>query len=559
MRSAKPASDAAVRRRPRLHGRGREPVPELRPTARLILPLVLALAACASPGHREPPAEPPAAVQAPVEPDADALAMGPPEPVEEIAALPPLPPHPFSDIAAELEPLPASSPDIWVRVIAGYGVADVDGPLVARWEQWYAERPDYVARMIDRSRRYLYHIVNEVERRGMPLDVALLPMVESAFNPVALSTGRAAGIWQFVPATGRHYGLHQNFWFDSRRDVLAATDKALDYLQKLHRDFDDWQLALAAYNWGEGNVKRAIARNRARGLPADYASLAMPNETRNYLPKFQAVKNLVRDPERYGLVLADVPDAPYFTVVKTARRMDVKVAAELAEMPQDEFRALNPQHNRPVIAGGDEYSILLPIDRAEVFAAKLDLHDQPLVSWQAYRLRANESMAQVAAKFALDLDVLRAVNGLGPRSRVAAGQALLVPAERPSSAASESLAAAVFTTVPQGRTFYYKVRRGDTLQAIATKYNVTTTDLRQWNALAQNAVHAGQQLRVTSDVVAAKSRAGRRTAIGGARSSKGSAGPRTGSGKAHKATTAGAKGRRPPASAPRVASSQGAR
>ena len=295
--------------------------------------------------------------------------------------------------AADLEPLPEPAEDLWYRIVKGYAVPDIEGPLVEKWERWYAERPEYVARMIDRSRRYLYHIVNEVDRRGMPLDIALLPMIESAFNPTALSSARASGIWQFMPSTGRHYGLQQNFWFDSRRDVIAATDKALDYLQKLHGDFGDWQLALAGYNWGEGNVGRALQRNQARGLPGGYAALAMPNETRNYLPKLQAVKNIVREPERYGLVLADIPDAPYFTVVKVDRKMDVKRAAELAELPEEEFLALNPQHNRPVMAGADEFTILLPIDKAEVFAAKLELHHQPLVSWQAYRVKEGETLA----------------------------------------------------------------------------------------------------------------------------------------------------------------------
>ena len=316
---------------------------------------------------------------------------------------------------------------------------DLEGPLVEKWEQWYASRPDYVARMVDRSRRYLYHIVTEVTERGMPTEIALLPMIESAYNPVALSTSRAAGIWQFIPSTGKHYGLKQDFWVDSRRDVLAATDKALEYLSKLHDDFGDWQLALAGYNWGEGNVAKGIARNKAKGLPTDYESLAMPAETRNYLPKLQAVKNIVRDPEKYGLALADIPDAPFFAVVKTNRKMDTKRAAEFAEMPLEDFLALNPQHNRPVIAGADEQSILLPIDNAEIFAAKLELVDQPLVSWQAYRMRPNETLPQVAAKYGMSVETLRAVNGIGAKSHVPAGHPLLVPAQRPSSEAADTL------------------------------------------------------------------------------------------------------------------------
>ena len=396
-------------------------------------------------------------------------------------------------------PMPAG--DLWDRIVRGYGVPDLEGPLVDKWEQWYSERPEYVARMVERSRRYLYYIVIEVEKRNMPLEIALLPMIESAYNPTALSIGRASGIWQFIPSTGQNYGLKQNWWFDSRRDVIAATTSALDYLEKLHDQFGDWQLALAAYNWGEGNVERAVARNRAKGLPTDYSSLTkMPAETANYVPKLQAVKNIIADPGRYGLSLADVPDAPYFAVVKTTKKMDVKRAADLAELPQDEFLALNPQHNRPVIAGADEYTILLPIDKAEIFAAKLDLMDQPLVSWQAYKLKAGETLPQVASRYSMSVETLRTINGIGPRAKVPAGHAILVPSERPSSQAVDSLAQTVFTSVPSGRTFYYTVRRGDTLGGIAARYGVSAQDLKRWNNLSHERVAAGNKLRVTSDI-----------------------------------------------------------
>jgi membrane-bound lytic murein transglycosylase D len=418
----------------------------------------------------------------------------PAPPVEAVA-------DPFpAPVAAALEALPPPADDLWVRIRKGYAMPDLDNALVAKWEQWYAARPDYVARMVDRSRRYLYYIVVEVEERGMPSEIALLPMVESAFNPIAVSTSRASGIWQFMPSTGRDYGLKQNFWFDSRRDVIAATEGALTYLQKLYGDFGDWQLALAAYNWGEGNVGGAIARNRKAGTPTDYPNLKMPDETRNYLPKLQAVKNIVSDPGKFGLTLIDIPDAPYFAVVHTHRKMDVQRAAELAELPVDEFRYLTPQHNRPVIAGADEYSILLPIDKAELFAAKLDLVDQPLVSWQAYRMRNGETLAQVATKFAMSVETLRAVNGIGAKSKVPPGHTLLVPSERPTPGSAEALAAAVFTTVPQGRTFYYRVNRGDTMARIASRYDVSTQDIRRWNGLAHDTLTAGQRIRIVSDL-----------------------------------------------------------
>jgi membrane-bound lytic murein transglycosylase D len=484
--------------------------------AAIALAIALGVGACATP-TRAPVQQPTAATESPASvenatpvaestPQESPAASAPPVIIAPPAAL--MKPFP-EPVAAELEELPPPADDLWERLRKGFTIADLDDEYVGKWEQWYSDRPEYVERMIDRSRRYLYHIVAEVEERGMPLEIALLPMVESAYNPVALSTARASGIWQFVPSTGRHYGLKQNFWFDSRRDVLAATDRALEYLQKLYAQFGDWHLALAAYNWGEGNVARAIERNQRRGKPTDYASLAMPAETRNYLPKLQAVKNIVRDPDKYGLDLADVPDAPYFAVVKTTREMDVKRAAELAELSVEEFRYLNPQHNRPVIAGGDEYTILLPIDKAELFAAKLELSDQPLVSWQAYRLRSGETLAQVAAKFSMSVETLRAVNGIGARSRVPVGHALLVPSQRPTDETAESLQRAVFTTVPQGRTFYYRVNRGDTLARIAARYGVTSQEIRSWNGLMRTDLRAGQRLRITSDLAPSASRAKR--------------------------------------------------
>jgi membrane-bound lytic murein transglycosylase D len=473
----------------------------------LALALAVLLAACATPA---PPPETPLPVMAvPAAPPESAVAA---PPVVATAA-------PAVATPAGLEPLPPPAEDLWARIRRGFALPDIDDALVAKWEQWYSSRPDYVARMIERSRRYLYYVVVEVEERGMPLEIALLPMVESAFNPNAMSSARASGIWQFMPATGKHYGLKQNFWFDSRRDVVAATEGALTYLQKLHGDFSDWQLALAGYNWGEGNVARAIAKNQKAGLPIGYADLKMPDETRNYLPKLQAVKNIVRDPEKYGLDLSDIPDAPYFAVVRMTRKIDVKKAAQLAEMPVDEFQYLNPQHNRPVIAGADEYAILLPIDRAELFAAKLNLADQPLVSWQAYRMRNGETLPQVAARFGLEVDVLRAVNGIGAKAKVPVGHPLLVPTQGSVETAADSLSQTVFTTVPQGRTFYYRVNRGDTLASIAARYAVSPADLRRWNGLGQNqsAVAAGQTLRITSDLAPAASKGKR---AGGTRVSK---------------------------------------
>jgi membrane-bound lytic murein transglycosylase D len=397
--------------------------------------------------------------------------------------------------------------DLWARIRNGFALPDLDTAQVRQAEEWYATRPDYVARMIDRSRRYLYYIVSEVEKRGMPLETALLPMIESAYNPMAYSSSRASGIWQFMPSTGKMYGMQQNWWMDERRDVVAATEGALDYLQKLYAEFGDWQLALAAYNWGEGSVRRAIAYNQKKGLPTDYLSLSMPAETRNYVPKLQAVKNIVNDPEAFNLELAYIPDAPYFTVVRTSRKMDVKVAAEFAEMPLDEFLSLNPQHNRPVIAGADEATILLPYDKAELFAAKLELVSQPMVTWQAYKLRSGETLPQVAARFGLSLETLRTVNGIGPRAVVPIGHALLVPSQAPSDATVASLQNAVFTTVASGRTVFHRVGKGETISSIASRYDVTAQELRAWNAGLGARIVPGQTLRVISNTTQARSKA----------------------------------------------------
>jgi membrane-bound lytic murein transglycosylase D len=317
--------------------------------------------------------------------------------------------------------------DVWVRIRNGFAMTSIDNDLVRDWENWYSNRPDYVARMIDRSSRFLFHIVEEVEKRKMPMEVALLPMIESAYNPVAYSRSHASGIWQFIPSTGRDYGLRQNWWYDGRRDVIAATSAALDYLEKLYGMFGDWNLALASYNWGEGAVSRALERNRAKGLPTDYESLSMPAETRNYLPKLIAVKNIISNPARYGLQIADVPNEPYFETVRLKRHIDVKVAARLAEMPLEEFKFLNPGHNKPVIRAGEGERIVVPKHKAALFMSNFESNDTPLVSWKAVTLRAGEKAEKIAASHGMTLAELKQVNGLAHQRRIVTGQPLLVP------------------------------------------------------------------------------------------------------------------------------------
>ena len=343
---------------------------------------------------------------------------------------PPAPPAPAAGEAFKapaLMDLTTAPTSLWQRIRNGFGLPDMTSPLVSEQEEWFAKRPDYIARTVARSSRYLYYIVEQLEKRGMPSEIALLPIIESAYNPVAYSRAHASGIWQFIPSTGKHYGLQQNFWYDGRRDVMAATTAALDYLEKLYEMFGSWDLALASYNWGEGAVSRAISKNTAKGLATDYRSLNMPNETRYYMPKLQAVKNIIANPAQYGIELAEVPNQPYFVAITTTKHMDVKVAARLADMPIEEFVSLNPGNSRPVIKADGERALLIPTDKAGAFLSKLAAHDEPLVSWQAYKLKAGETVERVAARYGIAAAQLKHVNGIGARRGVGVGATLLVP------------------------------------------------------------------------------------------------------------------------------------
>ena len=409
--------------------------------------------------------------------------------------------HPEASIAtAPLTPAPES---LWKRIRNGFGLPEIDSALVACHEAWFLNHPDYFQRMIERSRLYLYYIVDEIDKRNMPMEVALLPMIESAYNPIAYSRARAVGIWQFMPATGKHYGLQQNWWYDGRRDVLTATGAALDYLEKLHEEFNDWQLALAAYNWGENGVSRAISRNRAKRKATGYKNLKMPRETRNYLPKLQAVKNIIANPALLSFPLEDIPNQPYFTMVSTPEHIDMQIAAQLAEMSIDDFRSLNPGHTRPVIMSNGSRTLLLPIDKAGIFSANLKGYDQPLVSWQTYTLRKNESPDSVAAKFGITLARLREINGLNRHVAVRPGRSLLVPMDEDANASNldETWKNPEFQAPENlyGSRVVYRVKSGDSLYAIALKHRVTVAALKEWNHLSGNRLRIGQRLTIYSN------------------------------------------------------------
>ena len=310
----------------------------------------------------------------------------------------------------------------------GFRLGEANPDLTRRHERWYAERSDHLLRAIDRSRPYLYHIADEVEKRDIPMEVALLPLIESAFNPMAESPKQATGIWQFIPSTGRVFGLQQNAWYDGRRDVLAATRAALDYLQVLNRQFGSWELALAAYNCGEGCVARAIARNRAQGLSTAYAALPLPTETRHYVPKLLALRNLVRDPQSAGISLQALANEPYFVQVKISQPMPTRQAAKLADISMEEFLALNPAFQRRVIHTDTRGVLLLPADKVEVFHHNLQNKGTQRDGLQVYQGRKGEAVNAIAGRFGVSLEWLKEHNPLKiSRGRLTKDQVLYVP------------------------------------------------------------------------------------------------------------------------------------
>jgi membrane-bound lytic murein transglycosylase D len=392
--------------------------------------------------------------------------------------------------------------DLWERIRRGFRMQNLDGDLVRQQEQWYATRPDYIQRMTERSRKYLFHIVEELERRDMPTELALLPFIESAFNPQAVSSARAAGMWQFMPATGQYFELKQNVFRDDRRDVLASTRAALDYLQKLYGMFGDWHLALAAYNWGEGSVARAIARNRKMGLGTTYADLSMPNETRFYVPKLQAVKNIIANPESFRTDLPDIGNHPYFQSVAVTRDIDVQLAARLADVPLDDFKALNPSMNRPVILAAGTPEILLPWDNATIFKRNFDAYNAgQYASWTAWSAPATMSATEAARRVGMTEADLRAVNTIPPRMLIKAGSVLIVPrSAKMQDDVSEHLAEnGQLNLSPESVTRRTTLKAGkhDTVAGIARRYKVSAKQVADWNEMAPTgSFKPGQQIVV---------------------------------------------------------------
>jgi membrane-bound lytic murein transglycosylase D len=406
--------------------------------------------------------------------------------------------------------------DVWSRMRAGFSMPELNTPLVAEKERYYLAHRESLQRMFTRGGRYLYFIVEEVERRGMPAELALLPFVESAMNPVAVSSAQAAGLWQFIPSTGKQYNLSQNWWVDNRRDVVQSTGAALDYLQKIYEMNErDWFLALASYNWGENAVARAVKNNRARGLPVDYLSLSMPNETRNYVPKLIALKHIIQNAKALGIVLPNVPNRPYFATIEKTRPIDLKLAAQFAGMNVEDFVAINPAHNRPVIAASRNNQIRIPADRVDSFLSAVEIHnlnDKPLASWQPYTLKPGETLDDVARQSGVSSTELLRANGLKPGGRMLPGTQLIVPqaAVKDQNQIESFLGPRVYEQITITAS-YHQVGRRESMASVASRYGVSVAQLSAWNGGAKSA-RAGTRL-----VVRPASNQTVLTTVGGAR------------------------------------------
>jgi membrane-bound lytic murein transglycosylase D len=448
---------------------------------------VLALAGCA---HRPPPK--PAPPPAPVVPVAP--------PAETASEPPPPTPMPVRKSGDDYD-------DVFDRMRAGFAFDEVQEPAIDQQLAWFEHNPDYLARCFQRAQRYLYHVVSEVEARGMPQEFALLPVVESAYEPFAYSVSRAAGLWQFIPGTGQRFGLKQDWWYDGRRDVVESTRAALDYLQALHDQFNgDWLLAIAAYNVGEAWVQRSIDYNQAHGLPTDFWHLNLPAETRAYVPKLLALKRLMAEPERYGLEFAPIPNEPYFTVVQTDSQLQLNVAAQLASVSYDEIVALNPGFNRWATDPDGPHRMLIPIDDADAFEAALKtLAPEDRLHYETHTVAKRETLAAIARQYDTSAAVIAKINDL-PGGRVEPGQTLKIPSVSVQLPEKVMLAAARVDRpeTDSGRRTHqtvYRVRAGETLNSIARRHNIPVSTLARLNNLPPgDALYKGQRLIIKTSV-----------------------------------------------------------
>ncbi|MEH6472624.1 MAG: LysM peptidoglycan-binding domain-containing protein [Halopseudomonas sp.] len=403
-----------------------------------------------------------------------------------------------------VEPLPESAPDLWQLTRENFGLDhSIDNPRTQAQLNWYSRHPKYLDRMADRARRYYHYVLHQTIERGLPSELALLPIVESAYDPFAYSHGRAAGPWQFIPMTAKRFKLKHSWWYDGRRDIQASTTAALDYLELLNKRFDgDWLLALAAYNAGGGNVSKAVRKNRERGLPIDFWSLKLPKETSAYVPKLIALAKLFDAPESYNLTLKSLPNQPYFTAVDTGSQIDLAKAAQLAEISIEELYLLNPGFNQWATDPEGPHQLLIPFDKAETF--QLALQDYPAdkrVSWARYKIKPGDSLISIAKRHNTTVDTLRSTNSISG-NRIRAGQMMLIPKasqQAKTYAYSQGQRQAKKNqriALRSGKDkLSYKVRSGDSFWKISRQYGVGTRELAAWNQMAPgDPLKIGQKL-----------------------------------------------------------------
>jgi len=399
---------------------------------------------------------------------------------------------------------PSAPSALWERIRQGYRLPIRDKPRVQREVNWYASHPDYLTRIQERARPYLYFIVKETEKRDLPLELALLPIVESAFQPFAYSPGRAAGLWQFIPSTGKLYGLKQNWWYDGRRDVVAATHAALDYLQSLADQFDgNWELALASYNSGAGTVRNAIRSNKKRGKPTDFWTLDLPRETEGYVPRLLAIAQVIENPAKYGLSLSPLPNQPFFGTVNIEGQLDLALAAEMAEISIEELYRLNPGFNRWATDPQGPHRLNLPLEKIEGFSEQLaQLDPKSRVKWERYQIRSGDNLGSIARKYGTTIGVLQQANQL-KGNRIRAGRHLLIPVSTRHlnhyALSTEQRQTKLQNTQRGGSKTIHRVLKGDTLWDISRSHQVGPNELARWNGMSpKDTLQPGQKLVVWS-------------------------------------------------------------
>ena len=388
--------------------------------------------------------------------------------------------------------------NIWKVVNKGYGIPDPKKKwakkVVKKYERWYSEHPVYTYRMFERTKRYIYYVVQEVKKRNMPMEIALLPIIESAYNPIARSNMKAVGLWQFIPSTGKNYGLKQNWWKDERSNVILSTNASLNYLEKLYKQFGTWELALAGYNAGEGKVAREIKKNKRRKRPTDYYTISLPRETDEYVSKLIAMKHIIQNPSKFNVDVPYIPNTPYFGEVTLTEQMDIDLILKLADISSEEFELLNAHHKRPLIPKEQEPTIiLLPKYKIETYNKNLAEHNEPLSNWVLYKPKRKESIMKVAKRFDINLSTFKRINSLNGRVTFRRNSTVLIPKSNALKSKYTLKGTGDYNYTSVGT---HHVSKGDTLGGIARKYKVSIEDLKEFNELDSHIIIIGTTIDI---------------------------------------------------------------